>query len=42
MEQIAAYAGRSLATVKRDLKKISNFTLQKWLIKKRLEAAYKN
>jgi len=40
MEQIAAYTGRSLATFKRDFKKISNLTPQKWLIKKRLEAAY--
>ncbi len=40
MEQIAAYTGRSLATFKRDFKKISSLTPQKWLIKKRLEAAY--
>lgn len=40
MEQIAAYTGRSLATFKRDFKKISNLSPQKWLIKKRLEAAY--
>ncbi len=40
MEQIAAYTGRSLATFKRDFKKISPLTPQKWLIKKRLEAAY--
>ncbi|MBM7421337.1 MULTISPECIES: helix-turn-helix domain-containing protein [Chryseobacterium] len=40
MEQIAAYTGRSLATFKRDFTKISNLTPQKWLIKKRLEAAY--
>lgn len=40
MEEIAAYTGRSLATFKRDFKKISNLTPQKWLIKKRLEAAY--
>lgn len=40
MEQIASYTGRSLATFKRDFKKISNLTPQKWLIKKRLEAAY--
>lgn len=40
MEQIAAYTGRSLATFKRDFKKISSLSPQKWLIKKRLEAAY--
>jgi AraC-like DNA-binding protein len=40
MEQIAAYTGRSLATFKRDFKKISNLSPQKWLIRKRLETAY--
>lgn len=40
MEQIAMLTGRSLATFKRDFKKISNLTPQKWLIKKRLEMAY--
>lgn len=40
MEQIASLTGRSLATFKRDFKKISNLTPQKWLIKKRLEMAY--
>lgn len=40
MEQIASYTGRSLATFKRDFKKLSNLTPQKWLIKKRLEMAY--
>lgn len=40
MEEIAAYTGRSLATFKRDFKKISKLSPQKWLIKKRLEAAY--
>lgn len=40
LEQIATYTGRSLATFKRDFKKISNLTPQKWIIKKRLEAAY--
>lgn len=40
MEQIASYTGRSLATFKRDFSRISNLTPQKWLIKKRLEAAY--
>ncbi len=40
MEQIASFTGRSLATFKRDFKKISSLTPQKWLIKKRLEMAY--
>ncbi len=40
MEQIASYTGRSLATFKRDFGKISSLTPQKWLIKRRLEAAY--
>ena len=40
MKQIASFTGRSLATFKRDFKKISNLTPQKWLIKKRLEIAY--
>lgn len=40
MEQIASLTGRSLATFKRDFKKISNLTPQKWLIKKRLQMAY--
>ncbi len=40
MEQIATFTGRSLATFKRDFKKISSLTPQKWLINKRLEMAY--
>lgn len=32
--------GRSLATFKRDFKKISDLTPEKWLIRKRLEVAY--
>lgn len=40
MEQIASYTGRSLATFKRDFQKISDLSPQKWLIRKRLEAAY--
>ncbi|WP_419870379.1 helix-turn-helix domain-containing protein [Chryseobacterium sp. CT-SW4] len=40
MEQIASFTGRSLATFKRDFKKISSLTPQKWIIKKRLEMAY--
>lgn len=41
IEEIAHYTGRSLATFKRDFKKISELTQEKWLIKKRLERAYK-
>ena len=40
LEDLAHYTGRSLATFKRDFKKISNLTPEKWLIRKRLEVAY--
>lgn len=40
IEEIASFTGRSLATFKRDFKKISNLTPQKWIIKKRLETAF--
>ena len=40
MEEIASFTGRSLATFKRDFKKISDLTPQKWIIQKRLEVAY--
>lgn len=40
IEEIAHYTGRSLATFKRDFRKISELTPEKWLIKKRLERAY--
>lgn len=40
IEDIAHYTGRSLATFKRDFKKISDLTPEKWLIRKRLEKAY--
>ena len=39
MEEIASYTGRSLATFKRDFAKISELTPQKWIIRRRLEAA---
>ena len=39
MEEIAYFTGRSLATFKRDFKKVSELTPQKWLIRRRLEAA---
>jgi len=40
MEELAHYTGRSLATFKRDFKKISDLPPEKWLIRKRLEVAY--
>lgn len=39
LKEIANYTGRSLATFKRDFKKISDLTPQKWIIRRRLEAA---
>lgn len=41
LDEIASYTGRSLATFKRDFKKISEMPPQKWLIHKRLEVAYR-
>lgn len=40
MEEIANYTGRSLSTFKRDFKKYSGLSPQKWLIRRRLEAAH--
>lgn len=40
MEEIAFYTGRSLATFKRDFRKVSELSPQKWLIRRRLEAAH--
>lgn len=40
VREIALYTGRSLATFKRDFKKISNLTPQKWIMQKRLTMAY--
>lgn len=40
MEEMAAYTGRSLASFKRDFKKVSDLTPQKWIINRRLEAAH--
>jgi len=40
VEDIAGFTGRSLATFKRDFKKISSLSPQKWLIEKRLKVAY--
>jgi AraC-like DNA-binding protein len=38
-EDMANFTGRSLATFKRDFKKVSNLSPQKWIIQKRLEVA---
>lgn len=40
LEEIAHFTGRSLATFKRDFKKISELSPQKWLIEKRLRVAH--
>ena len=40
LEELAHYTGRSLATFKRDFKKLSDLTPGKWLMRKRLEVAY--
>ena len=40
LEEIANYTGRSLATFKRDFKKVSELSPQKWIIRRRLEAAH--
>lgn len=40
LEELANYTGRSLTTFKRDFKKISDETPQKWIIRKRLEVAH--
>lgn len=40
MEELANYTGRSLSTFKRDFKKTTGTTPQKWLISKRLDAAH--
>jgi AraC-like DNA-binding protein len=40
LDELAQYTGRSLATFKRDFRKISDLTPEKWLIRRRLDAAY--
>lgn len=40
LNEIAGYTGRSLSTFKRDFAKVSDLTPQKWIIKRRLEAAH--
>ena len=39
MEELASYTGRSLASFKRDFKKVSELSPLKWIINRRLEAA---
>ena len=39
MEEIASFTGRSLSTFKRDFKKISELSPEKWLVHRRLQAA---
>lgn len=40
LEEMAGFTGRSLATFKRDFAKVSDLTPQKWIIRRRLEAAH--
>lgn len=40
IDEIAHFTGRSLSTFKRDFKKISDLSPQKWLIERRLKTAY--
>lgn len=40
MEEMASYTGRSLASFKRDFKKVSDMSPLKWIINRRLEAAH--
>jgi len=40
IEDIASFTGRSLASFKRDFKRISNLSPQRWLIDKRLKVAH--
>lgn len=39
IDEIASFTGRSLSTFKRDFRKVSELSPEKWLIRKRLEAA---
>ena len=40
LAELANYTGRSLATFKRDFAKVSSVSPEKWLLNRRLEAAY--
>jgi len=39
IDEIASFTGRSLSTFKRDFKKVSDLSPERWLIQKRLESA---
>lgn len=39
-QELASYTGRSLTTFKRDFKKISDLTPEKWIVNKRLNVAH--
>ena len=41
LEEFAQLSGRSLSTFKRDFKEFSPLSPEKWLVQRRLEAAYK-
>lgn len=40
IQEIASFTGRSLSTFKRDFKKISDLTPQRWILLKKLEKAH--
>lgn len=40
MQEMASYTGRSLSTFKRDFRRYSDLTPEKWLIQRRLKAAH--
>lgn len=40
VEELANYTGRSLSAFKRDFKKVSGLSPERWLVRKRLEEAY--
>lgn len=40
LKEIANYTGRSLATFKRNFRKVSDLPPQKWIVRRRLEAAH--
>lgn len=40
LDELARYTGRSLTTFKRDFKKLSDLTPEKWIVRKRLEVAH--
>lgn len=40
LEEMASYTGRSLSSFKRDFRKYSHLSPQRWIVRRRLEAAY--